>query len=831
MTDTPSGNAHPSPRDLLITGFLAAAVTLAAVLVYYGPSIATGRELFFTHDIGGSDIWHLNYPMKAFYQQELEAGRLPLWCPDIGTGFPLHAEGQVAALYPLNLLLYKVLPLALAFNWGMLLHAVLSGAFAAAFARQLGAGRGGSVLAALVFAFSGFFVTHLKHINMTASAVWIPLLLLLLERYARNRSRGTLALFAAAVAAMILAGHPQIVYNNLLVAGGYALYLLVAVWRRRPVAGGGRGPAGRFAGGLLYAVILGVLLGLPQLLPTQELNKLGPRQGGMSVQAATEWEYHPKFLLGFLWPGAFGDPGVLEEVPATDPRTGAGQRGPDGKPIMTLRGFDPGGVQMLYWEMTGYVGILPLLLAALAVAFGFRRAALWRLLVFLGLTLLLTLGTHGGLFHLFYHLVPGFSLFRFHDRFLLYVDLFLAVLAGLGLTWALARVSARPRRALAVTAAVLASIIAFTDLYLALGHHNPRIEASRWTAAPESVQKIRQDAGPKPAPFRVADHDAGRTVFTNAYYRARGWVGDLTPYDVARNMLDPNLNLLYHIDHLQIYFQLRPRWMTEASGLLYDPRTVERIADLYNVRYLLVPRGPTYDAIPGQNRAHPTVARLAQLTAAGHFTEIASFAGDAIQGMQMVDRQTGALSHPTFHIQLLRNNQARSRAFLVPRARVLTEQQVPEGRLTPGQMALLDPGFDPGREVLLHRAPTDPSFLGGHPGDPIPDPVEFADYQPQRVELAVTAPRDAWLVLSDTFYPGWTATVDDQATPIHRANISGRAIEVKAGKHQVVFTYRPTGWLVAVIGALLGLVLLCTLPLQARIVRKITARATGGAKG
>jgi hypothetical protein len=819
----------PSWRELILTGLVSAAVTLAGCLLFYGTGIATARELFFTHDIGGSDIWHLNYPMKHFYQQELAAGRLPLWSPEIGTGFPLHAEGQVAALYPPNLALFGLLPLAVAFNWGILLHAVLSGAFAAMFARQLGAGRGGSIIAAIVFAFSGFFVTHLKHINMTASAVWIPLLLLLLERFAARRSLASLGTFALAVGAMILAGHPQIFYNNLLICAAWALVLLVRVWRRLPIEGGGIRNAAIVGGGLAYSVAIGVLLGAAQILPTAELNEVGPREAGMSIREATEWEYHPKFLLAYLLPGLWGDPGTLVEEPVLDPRTGQPLRTANGRPVVELRGFDPRGVRMLQWEMTGYVGLLPLALAALAFGLGWRRHRRTVLVLggFLVLSVLLMLGPHGGLFYIAWNLVPGFKLFRFHDRFMLYAGLFLAVLASLGFTWLLARVPVARRRIATVAAAVVAGGICFLDLFIALGDHNPRVARERWESPPPSVLCIRKEEGPDPAPFRVGDYDPGRAVFTNAYYRARGWTGDLAPYDVAKNMIDPNLNLLYDITHLQSYYQIYPRWMREATPLAYHPASpqqglasgFERITDLFNVRYILAPRGSAFDRVPNTDRMHPIVPELDRLPV------IATFPGDIMLETRALSATEAAfIEAPAFEIRLYRNPDALPRAFLVPRARQMLEQRTVPGRLTAGQVSLLDPRFDPRREVILHRGDRDPIVSRGRPGEPIVDAVRIRTYEPQRVDLEVDAPRDCWLFLSDTYYPGWVATVDGRETWIHRADITGRAVQVPAGRHEIVFTYEPASVRNGLLLGAVGLVLLLTLWLQVRIATRLRSR-------
>ena len=66
------------------------------------------------------------------------------------------------------------------------------------------------------------------------------------------------------------------------------------------------------------------------------------------------------------------------------------------------------------------------------------------------------------------------------------------------------------------------------------------------------------------------------------------------------------------------------------------------------------------------------------------------------------------------------------------------------------------------------------------------------------MEIAVRAERDAWLVLADTFYPGWNAEVDGEKVPILRANGLYRAVRVEAGEQTVIFRYQPTSFRVGV---------------------------------
>ena len=69
--------------------------------------------------------------------------------------------------------------------------------------------------------------------------------------------------------------------------------------------------------------------------------------------------------------------------------------------------------------------------------------------------------------------------------------------------------------------------------------------------------------------------------------------------------------------------------------------------------------------------------------------------------------------------------------------------------------------------------------------------VEFEVYSPNIVQLKVESPRSGILILTDTFYKGWKAYVDDEPTRIYRVNYKFRGISVSAGKHTVKFRYLP----------------------------------------
>lgn len=71
------------------------------------------------------------------------------------------------------------------------------------------------------------------------------------------------------------------------------------------------------------------------------------------------------------------------------------------------------------------------------------------------------------------------------------------------------------------------------------------------------------------------------------------------------------------------------------------------------------------------------------------------------------------------------------------------------------------------------------------------DQVDIAHYRAERVDITANMGCDGLVILSDSFYPGWKATVDDKPVQIRQVDIALRAVQVPAGKHQIVMRYRP----------------------------------------
>lgn len=118
--------------------------------------------------------------------------------------------------------------------------------------------------------------------------------------------------------------------------------------------------------------------------------------------------------------------------------------------------------------------------------------------------------------------------------------------------------------------------------------------------------------------------------------------------------------------------------------------------------------------------------------------------------------------------------------------------------------AVLQPGFDPARQVVLEREPTR-TYPGQAPDPSTPARVERPSTD--RLRVHATLPRPGILVVSEAGLPGWSVRVDGEPGEWLQANYLLRGVELDAGEHLVEFRYRPRSWTPALIACATGLAL------------------------
>jgi hypothetical protein len=94
--------------------------------------------------------------------------------------------------------------------------------------------------------------------------------------------------------------------------------------------------------------------------------------------------------------------------------------------------------------------------------------------------------------------------------------------------------------------------------------------------------------------------------------------------------------------------------------------------------------------------------------------------------------------------------------------------------------------------------------------------VDFISESNNRLKFLIKASENTFLVLNDTYFPGWKAFVDGQETKIYRADYTFRAIPLNAGTHQVEFIYDPLSFKLGAAISILGVIGCVTLYLTRR---------------
>ncbi len=386
-----------------------------------------------------SDMVLQNYQWKRFIRAQIAEGEIPLWNPHLFAGVPFLAAGQHSALYPLSVM-YYVLPLSAAYGWFVLVNLWLAGVFMAGYMRSIGVNRAGAILAGLVYQLSGFMIAGAVFPMMLAAAVWLPLILWMIENILRGRSLGIfrgaplvwMVIGALAICCNVLAGHIELTIYTLLIAGYYAAFRLIWLgigrWRAT-----GRLPlfwVARMSIWLLLLAILGLGLSALQLIPLYEFVQSNWRAERSSLETVLGYAHAPRDLLQFLLPNFYGNPTHRSYTDAfsgaliTDLLNAAGQ------PIDRI----DWGVKN-YVEGALYLGVLPLALAGYAVIAGLRRRAeqvgiiiLFALLALIALSFMFGLPSYGLLYRL-----PGMNQLNTPFRWVYALSLAAAALAGLGL--------------------------------------------------------------------------------------------------------------------------------------------------------------------------------------------------------------------------------------------------------------------------------------------------------------------------------------------------------------------------------------------------------------
>ncbi len=750
---------------------LGVAGVLAGGVVAFFAKAALLQGAFFVQD-----VMVQNYPFRHFFARALKDLTLPLWTPEINYGFPLFAEGQAGPLYFFNLLTAILLPTFAALNYNLIFHFWLAGMGTYGFLRLVGCIRIAALCGGLVYSCSGFLVVRAMSFNYLDVCAWMPVFFFLIELALRRNRCTYLLLAAGVVGGQFLAGHAQATVYSV---GAGLLYGIYRGLEQRP--------GWRFWALLLAIPFIGAGLAAVQLVPTVELVALSGRSEGVDFRRFVSMSLPPERLITLLLPNFFGN---------------------------SSTGSYWGREAGFYIQLCAYMGILPLLLSLVALrerrdgCSGFFGALC-------GLALILVLGRFTAVYEVLYN-VPGLNFFRIPTRFLQWFAFGIAVLSGLGLDRVLRTGTGERHKGwwyLCGFTALIAGSMAWLNREVVLAEAAGLQE--KWGGILVHYQQDLQfdllrcvlvlGAGGVILAHRGGGGKKHRILALGAVLVV---YGDLFSFGHRFNaLIDPQVyqkiphSAAFILEDAEVSNGVQPRLLSLVSeknspydwhsGWVHEQRSYRQYPG--TLRYYTGSLYGLANVLPGWSPLH--LRRHWQF--ARGYPAFVSLAGiDYLVSYQPLN-QTGLELGFDGDVKVYRNVQALPRAYLVGDYRLIPDA---EKRL----QYLQNPAFEPSRQVVLEE---EPSILPDRKGGRGRAGVNIVSYSPEEVEIELEDHQGGFLVLSDTYYPGWQAWVDGREQRILRANHVFRAVAVAPGANQVIFRYRPLSFRLGAWGSAGGLVL------------------------
>lgn len=711
-------------------------------------------------EIIATDVFRQQLPWIDLAVSELKQGRLPLWNPYNFSGMPLAANLQSHVWFPWTLI-FLFLPLVTAWTLFVISVPVVGMMGMYLFLRIRGLSAAASVFGAVAFASMGFVVLWLPWGFIPYGAVLLPWILWSVERLI-VQSRWSLPVTIGLLAVELMSGYVQVVTYVFLFA---AFYLIWRLWRL---------PQKRqFAFRILCALVASFLLAGIQLVSSFEAYQLSAREVVASKNLFFNYMLAPQHLLTILAPNFFGNPQT----------------------------FNFWGKQ--YHEFMVYFGIVAFLLAIVRIVSGLKDASVrfFGMLALASLSFALIVPLASVLVILDIPIlnsgIPARTLFIFQTAMVILaaegidklykrermhslfgIALVAVVMAGIWISVVTLRAqyeASAPNLALALRSLLIPTALllsASAVVYLA----TKRASLARIAVIGliglcvfEYTRFFSQNVAFSKASNVFPEHPLIRYLQAQpGYFRHWG-------YQEAR--FDHNFATYYRLFSAEGFDSLYPQrygeflasskegklttdiLRSDAVIPVTDSSLEQRLLDLLSVRFVLARTDREDKGLPKRYRNNNSAKR-------------AQFGNTLVY------------ENPT----------ALPRAYLVTNWKVIPDR---EKRIE----YLYHPGFQPHNEVVLGTVlPMSPATL-------VAGSATITEYNPGKVTVNTQSSQDTLLVLTDQYYPGWKARVDEKDTSILQANEVFRAIVVPAGNHRVIFEYKPESFRVGIMLTLVGMAL------------------------
>ena len=712
-------------------------ILLVIAVIFFSPLLFGDKVIFYR------DFTFVTFPFKYFITQTFQEGAIPYWSSNVYAGMPFMAGFHAGVFYPPSIL-FLLDDATYALNLFYVLHFMILGVFTFLLARSWNLSFAAALCCGITGMLSGFMVASTLLSNFFMASVWLPLVFWLYYQFRVRNHIGYFIGLVVAIATQTLAASPEINIMTLLLLFVHSLCFL-------PRESGFSGMV-RIAAPLAVATVLALGLSALQLLPTAKLMEHSLRDEGMSYETHVQNSLEPKKLSSLLL-------------------------SPDYEGLLDSRDYPSWFSGFLH---TVYMGVLGLVFVLLSFFFSREKPIRFWLIVFV-LGIVLSLGKYNPMYEMMYPWVPLLNLFRFPEKYF-FISAFAAVFLSGYVLDALVR-SAETRQLKIVPALTVLILLFAAILSLALWHSYldaklplavllifscswvmfyygklsrsvfatvvcllilmdlgvkdvrllPMIDRKFYEEKPWIMDIVGESYGK----YRIYSGGIAKTPNPDMNPPAPTWMGELY---LAKQYLRPFTGMVLGVEHAGghpgLGLELRKHLVWFYALIDAPPDKRMRILKRSNVKYWVDWDSPT------------------------------RFNG-----------QGAPLIFPN-RVQVWKD--ALPRAYMVGETRLEKEGRILD--------TYYGESFDPLSEVILSQP------VNFEPSTGFKGTVNEVSYRPNHVTVKTAQQGRGFLVLMDSYFPGWTVKVDGEERPILRANHFYRAVQLEPGEHILEFDFFPEGF-------------------------------------
>ncbi|QDV50547.1 Bacterial membrane protein YfhO [Gimesia fumaroli] len=770
---------------------LIAALVLAIVsaicfqaLVLNPTDVLVGSQDHGHNDTTNQFIAFKSYQKICFEQHD----QFPFWNPYSLLGMPWLGSPQSSLFYPPNWVFFFSNALT-TISWMLVFHHWWAGWGAYLLGRKYKLCFFSCLLSGIIFLAAPYFVakTGEGHYTSITQIAWFPWILygyeLLIER--RKKAVPILTLL---ISLAFFCGHVQELYYLLLfLTSAIVIESLMALIQnnktRQPdqtlsqenelVTSYTPVSAVSISRGWFFAGLLTIGLVAIDLIPVSIYTQQAVRSGGIDLKALQSGSLAVPSLIQLLDPFVWGGPDQYQ---------------------------GPGGY---YWETVCYFGCLPLILACLGCVTSIRNRTVLRLTLIGFAAFLLAFGPHLPFYTLCYNVIPGFSMFRIPARLMWICSLVIAMLAGFGCETigSLFLNSSRKKFRNLSLICFAAGLVCLTSLMISSGG------LVSLSLNPGQIMKLQLVS------ITIAVMGVAAAIFSACLSRKTAISGLILLCILCTWELS-----LHSAQILRTIPQTSFREGTKIVDFLKENQGQHRV--LVGQKLLSDREAWKHQILKVQGYEPVPLVRLGLLAAATFPQPDASLMMAGYAEPQLNTARQPLLNLMSIKYAILQTDQKielagwkiveqgtipeefafrNSEPALIPYLILENTDPLPRTFLT-GMAKPLNPNeqskqivdsianVQPRKEVLLSQ-------------DVLPagkrqtyKKAEISNASPNQLLIMTELDAPGYLILSDIFYPGWTARIKEAEVPVLPADFSLRAIPLPAGKHQVQLSYEPPGF-------------------------------------